>query len=655
MDRPISAPTPQRFEVPPPGRPGSALTTLAICAAVIALLYFGREILVPFALAVLLSFVLAPGVRWLGRWYIGRVTSVIVMVVAAFIVIFGFGAVIATQVATLGGRLPQYEWIIRSKIRSLQDAFAESSFVDRASRMLQNLSEELERPERRVDPFAATGSAEEPAPEPLPVEIQEPEPRPLQVIQSIIEPLVQPTATTGIVIIFVIFILLQRQDLRDRLIRLVGTHDLHRTTQAITDAAERVSRYLLMQTILNAAFGVVIGIGLWVIGVPNPILWGILAMVLRYVPFIGPIVAAAFPIALSLAVDPGWTMLLWTAALFLVVELIVEQVMEPWLYGSSTGLSTVAIIAAATFWTWLWGPIGLLLSTPLTACIVVLGRHVPQLQFLDVALGSTPVLSAVESFYQRMLAQDSSEAAGQAEEYMREKPLSSYYDEVLLPALALAHYDVLQGRLDGPKRAQIRLTIDEVLDDLADYEDAMPPKKSRVAAVPPTGGLEVPSATTVEPEPPLAPNFEPADLPAAWQGKPVLCIASRTELDEAVAAVLADLLGKHNIGALVLPWEAASPANLQLLDLAPVQIVCICGLDSSLMTHVRFLVKRFRKKIPDATIIVALWTPNGDELARSDRLEGTGADIFVGSMREALVTICRAVAEASKKTAASVC
>jgi hypothetical protein len=463
----------------------------------------------------------------------------------------------------------------------------------------------------------------------------------------------QPTATTGIIIIFVIFILLQRQDLRDRLIRLAGTQDLHRTTQAITDAAERVSRYLLMQTILNAAFGVVIGIGLWVIGVPNPILWGIMAMVLRYVPFIGPIIAAVFPLSLSVAVDPGWTMLAWTAALFLVVELIVEHMMEPWLYGSSTGLSTVAIIAAATFWTWLWGPIGLLLSTPLTACVVVLGRHVPQLQFLDVALGSTPVLSPVESFYQRMLAQDSSEAAGQAEEYMREKPLSAYCDEVVVPALALAQYDVLQGKLDGPKRAQIRATIEEVLDDLSDYEDEVLPKKTLVTTVLPAGVPEAPSATA-EPEPPIAPSFEPADLPAAWQGRPVLCVASRTELDEAVASVLADLLGKHGIGALVLPWEAASPANLRLLDLAGVQVVCICGLDSSLMTHVRFLVKRFRRKIPGATVNVGLWTLD-EEVALSDRLEGTGADVFVRSVREALVVMCQAVAEASKGTATSAC
>ena len=238
-------------------------------------------------------------------------------------------------------------------------------------------------------------------------------------LQTIVGPLIEPLATTGIVIVFVVFMLLQREDLRDRFIRLVGTSDLHRTTQALGDAAERVGRYLLMQLVVNVAYGIPIGIGLWLIGVPNPLLWGMLSIVLRFVPFIGPIIAAAFPLALSIAVDPGWTMLLWTAALFIVLELISGNIVEPWLYGASTGLSSIAILAAAIFWTWLWGPVGLLLSTPLTVCLVVLGRHVQQFGFLNVLLGSEPVLEPAESLYQRLLAGDPDEATERAEEYLK--------------------------------------------------------------------------------------------------------------------------------------------------------------------------------------------------------------------------------------------
>ena len=237
---------------------------------------------------------------------------------------------------------------------------------------------------------------------PLPVEVVEPEPQPLQVLRTIIGPLIEPLATGGIIVVVVIFMLIKREDLRDRFIRLVGASDLHRTTEALQDAGKRVGQYLLMQLIVNATYAMPIGIGLWVIGVPNALLWGLLALVLRFVPYIGPIIAAIFPIVLALAVDPGWTMLIWTVALFVAVELISNNVVEPWLYGSRTGLSPVAIIVAAIFWTWLWGPLGLLLSTPLTVCLVVLGRHVPQFQFLDVLFGSEPVLEPHEALYQRL-------------------------------------------------------------------------------------------------------------------------------------------------------------------------------------------------------------------------------------------------------------
>ena len=366
--------------------------SLAVLVVVVGALYFGRDVFVPLALAGLLSFALAPLIAALRRRGIPRTPAVIGVVVLAFLGIFVFGFVVAGQVSQLGSSLPSYEANIREKIRSLQSNAPGGGLFERAAEVLRDLRQDIdeaaEPPAARTRRRARAGGRE---PEPIPVQITQPDPAPLELLQTIIGPLIEPLATTGIVIVFVVFMLLQREDLRDRFIRLVGASDLHRTTQALSDAGERVGRYLLMQLLVNVAYGIPIGIGLWLIGVPNPLLWGMLSIVLRFVPYIGPVIAAAFPLALSIAVDPGWSMLFWTAALFIVLELISGNIVEPWLYGASTGLSSIAILAAAIFWTWLWGPIGLLLSTPLTVCLVVLGRHVPQFAFLNVLLGSEPV------------------------------------------------------------------------------------------------------------------------------------------------------------------------------------------------------------------------------------------------------------------------
>ncbi len=306
---------------------------------------------------------------------------------------------------------------------------------------------------------------------PIPVEVRQPPPTALENIATLISPLLRPLTTTGIVAIFVIFILLQREDLRNRFIKLAGSHDLQKTTAALDDAATRLSRLFLIQIALNTAFGVAIGAGLWVIGIPSPALWGILAAVLRFVPYIGAVISAVFPLALASAVDPGWSMLLWTAALFLVVEPLVGHVMEPLLYGHSTGLSPVAVVASATFWTALWGPVGLVLATPLTVCLVVLGRHVERLAFLDVMLGDRPPLSPSELFYQRMLAEDPAEAVDKAEEFLKERPLSTYYDEVALPGLKLAQKDLARGTLDRAQSDRIKAAVVELVDDLVDQDD----------------------------------------------------------------------------------------------------------------------------------------------------------------------------------------
>ncbi|HEU0146431.1 MAG TPA: AI-2E family transporter, partial [Bradyrhizobium sp.] len=410
---------------------------LAILGVIIvAVLYMGREVFVPVALAILLSFVLAPPVNFLQRVRVPRIIAVVGTVLFAFAIIFALGSLIATQLNRLAGDLPRYQSTIEGKIQSVRGVTGGSSTLERAAGMLQDLSKELDKPKSmppaEVRGSVAVGPSGPPSVTPIPVEVRQPDPSALENLRSLIAPLVSPLATTGIIIIFVIFILLQREDLRNRLIRLAGSHDLQRTTAALDDAAGRLSRLFLNQLLINTSFGVLIGVGLWVIGTPSAILWGILAGVLRFVPYIGSVISAAFPLALAVAVDPGWSMLIWTAVLFFVIEPAVGQVLEPMVYGRTTGLSPVAVVISATFWTALWGPIGLILATPLTVCMVVLGRHVERLAFLDVMFGNRPALSPPEIFYQRMLVGDPTEAADKAEEFLKERSLSSYYDDVAL-------------------------------------------------------------------------------------------------------------------------------------------------------------------------------------------------------------------------------
>ena len=388
---------------------------------VIAALYVGRDIFVPLALAVLLSFMLAPLLSWLQRQRVPRIPAVVGVVALAFAIVCIFAFVVAGQLTQLAENLPSYQSNIQAKIRAIKISGGPDGLFGRISEMLQELGDEVARPAEPAGPVETLPSAYSAARGvvPIPVEIAERNSSPLQIVETVIGPLIAPLVTSGIVIVFVIFILLYRHDLRDRLIRLASVSDLNRTTQALEDAGSRVAKYLLMQVVVNLTYGIPIGIGLWLIGVPNPLLWGMLAVVLRFIPYIGPILAATFPIALSIAVDPGWTMLVWTISLFVIIELVSNNIVEPWVYGAKTGLSPIAIIVSAIFWTWLWGPVGLLLSTPLTVCLFVLGRHVPQFAFLDVLLGSERVLTPEEGLRQRLLALDPAEATENAEEYLQ--------------------------------------------------------------------------------------------------------------------------------------------------------------------------------------------------------------------------------------------
>lgn len=464
-------------------------------------------------------------------------------------------------------------------------------------------------------------------------------------MQTIVGPLLAPLATTGIVIVFVIFMLLFREDLRGRFVRLAGAKDLGRTSEAIDDAGRRLSRYLLTQTCINATFGIVIGISLAVIGIPNPVLWGIFAALMRFVPYIGAFIAAAVPAALAIAVDPGWSMFLWTVALFVIVEPILSQIVEPMLYGHNTGLSPVAVVVAAAFWTWLWGPIGLLLSTPLTVCLVVLGRHVERLEFLDVILGDQPALTPEQNFFQRMLAGDPDEAADQAERFMKEESLCAYYDEIAIPGLLLARSDARRGALDLERLHRIKEAVDGLIDDLSDHDDCAPPAKSNE---------ELHDSNTLGIEVVDGPDVSPPDVPTLrpdWRdGKPVLCIGARDPLDEATANMIAQLLEKHGIGVRIEPSTAASASNIFGLDTANIGIVCVSCLGSGSPVHLRFLLRRLRRKMPHATLLVGLWgstKDSEDEESLDD--ETIGADFYAKSLRKA-IELC--IEAAHRSTAA---
>src|SRR5919201_1059011 len=600
-----------------------------IAAIIIGTLYLGREVFVPIALAILLSFVLAPLVRLLQRCHMPRGLAVVAVVLLAFVSIFMLGGVIATQVTELAGDLPRYQFTMREKIKSLRGATATSGTLERAADVLHDLGKELNKPKESSPGSGASLPTTAPAPDakPIPVEVRQPPPTALESIAALLSPLIHPLTTTGIIAIFVIFILLQREDLRNRLIRLAGSHDLQKTTAALDDAATRLSRLFLMQLAGNASFGVVIGAGLWVIGVPSPILWGILAAILRFVPYIGAVIAAVFPLALAAAVDPGWSMLLWTAGLFVVVETVVGHVIEPLLYGHSTGLSPVAVVASATFWTALWGPIGLILAAPLTVCLVVLGRHVERLEFLDVMFGDRPALSPPEIFYQRMLAEDPAEAVEKAEEFLKERPLLTYYDEVALPGLKLAQNDLTRGALDRAQAEKIKATILEVVDNLAEHNDGRPAGDTtndpEAAAAVEAADKRVPELVVVKRE----------GLGPEWRtDAPVLCVAGRTPLDQAAAAMIAQLLGKHGLGARVEGADAVATMNILRLETAGVALVCLSYLDATSLAHMRYTIRRKRRRLPGAQVLLACWKADVDPAALRD---STQADAAATTLPEA--------------------
>ncbi len=593
-----------------------AVSSIVLGVAVIAALYLARELLIPLALSILISFVLAPLTNQLRRTGLPQGACVIAVVTFTFGAILGIGAIGASQIAQLADNLPQYQTNLREKIRTIRTATSSSGAVNQATKVIEDLGREMSS----TKPGPQTGTVPATAPGPVPVTIQAPNNNPLKVVSDYLQPLIGPLAGTGIVLIFVIFLLMQRQDLRDRVIRLLGTKSLHRTTDAMDEAAVRLSRYFLLQTVMNAGFGAFVGVGLWLIGVPSPWLWGIFTMLLRFVPYIGSIIAAVLPVALAAAVDPGWTMVGYTVALFAIGEPIMGHAIEPLVYGSQTGLSPVAVVIAAAFWTWLWGPIGLLLSTPLTLCLVILGQYTQRLEFLSVLLGDQPALMPSESFYQRLIAGNPAEVIEQAEDALKEKPLLEFYDQVALPGLTLAQRDVQSGDLTPERQTMLLEGVHELVESLDDTPDA-----DKAGAAKPG----------VETEAVLA---QPATLITGGNNK----------VDHAAAALLSHACRSIGVTVQVPETQGLAGVAEQAAGMRSLEMICLSYVAEAKPSHVRFTVGRVRRRLPGVKILLGLWSiaPDDPDLERIKAQ--SGGDFIALSFQEALGIIQKQTSASAK-------
>ena len=455
---------------------------------ILAILYFGREVLVPITLAVILSLLISPLVRVLRRFGLGPTSSVLAAVLVLTMALGAVASVIGVQVAHMVKSLPQYERTIRHKLYKVNELTVDrlAAFTSQTERLVgerrepRAASEALPGPLTPGTPAEAPGTPADGSPDtaaqaapaparpsspgaPIPVEVHQPPLSPLQVVERVLGSMWVPLETAGIVIVVLIFVLLERESVRDRFIRLAGPADLRATTLVLNDAGERLSRFFVSQFLVNLGVGAALWLGLALIGLPHATLWAALAAVLRFVPYVGIWIAAVICAALAAAVDPGWTLVLLTLGLFAAVELIAGQLVEPQLYGHSTGLSPLSVVVAAIFWSWIWGPVGLVVSTPLTLCLVVMGRHVKALRLLDIMLGDSQALTMPERFYQRALSADSDELIANARAYLKHDSLAAYSDFVLMPALRLAAFDLERRTISREQQLKVRQTIVTVI------------------------------------------------------------------------------------------------------------------------------------------------------------------------------------------------
>ena len=542
-----------------------------VAIMVIAALYFGRDVLVPFLLAALLGFLLDPLVSRLRQWGLPRSLAVALVMSCTVSVVGAMSYLAATQVIQLSKNLPTYQSTVQHKLRVLRRSITSGSVLGDASRLLDVVDGEWYAARKQMD--HTTRRAKAP---PLQVQVLPVQRTAVETIGDVAIPVLKPLGTAAIVMLLVVFMLIERAEMRDRLLRLVGG-DLRDATDALGEAADRVSQYLTMQLLVNVGYGVPMAAGLYFIGVPGALLWGLLGALLRFVPYVGPVVATLVPLTMAFAVDPSWSMLLWTLALMLTLELIANNIAEPLLYRSSTGLSSVSIVVSAIFWTALWGPIGLILATPLTACLAVLGRHLPQLRWLDVLLGGGPAFDPATRLYQRLLAGDVEAAVDMAADEVQAGSLHAFYSDTAVPALRLAVNDHV-GLTSAEHRHRVDTGIAALIHEL------------RVE-------YPVPSS----------------DYTSARAAR-VLCIGGRWELDTLAADMLAHVLAMTKVSVRTLSPSATATETIAGLNLDGVEVVCLSHFSASAETQIRYVARRLKRRRPGLAVVVAWWSAPAAQL-----------------------------------------
>ncbi len=580
---------------------GSELATLVrlvTIAFVIAALFFGKEVLVPLALALLISFLLTPPVTWLEKIKLGRVPSVLLVLIMAFSLAGGLIWMGTTQLADIVSQLPHYQENIRRKIEAMRNPAGTG--MTKVLNSVDQISAELTESRStnpEVSPTERPRRKGSRIPQSSPAVVLKRESGTEAVLGLIGASLAHALAVAAAVVIFTLFMLLQRGDLRNRLFRLFGAGHLNVMTTALDDAARRVSRYLLTQCLINGTFGLLLGLGLHWIGVPNAPFWGVLGAILRFIPYVGTFIAGLCPLVLALAVFEGWARPMLTLGVFAAIEGTMSAGVEPWLYGAHTGISSLAILVSAAFWTLLWGPVGLVLSTPLTVCLLVLGRYVPPLQFLHVLLGDQEALPPEACYYQRLLALDEEEAQEVAETYLKEKTLGELYDLVLVPALSLAEQDRHQNALDDERERFIYQTTKDLLEQLGEQSEA---------------------EVATSPDSPLT----------------VYCVPARDEADELVGLMLAGLLRQSGYQAKALPLGTVEDAISAIKQSQP-DILFISALPPFAVSQARSLCRRIRRECPDTKIVVGFWDAAADIPKLQERFGSDCSDYIVTSLRQA--------------------
>jgi predicted PurR-regulated permease PerM len=553
---------------------------------VVAVLYFARELLIPLAFAILLAFLLSPIVKRLEGWRIPRLAaaSLVLFVACALLAIVGWLAM--AQMMEVGNRLRDDTQNIQRKLAALQ---GHSSNISDVISTLEDLGVQINSP---TLPGVQA---------PLKVEIVT-EHNMMQAIRQYAGSVLRPMGTAGLVLVFTLFMLIDRENLRNRLLRLLGEQKLQATTKAMDDAGRRVSRYVLLQFAVNAGFGTVIALGLWLLGVPSPLLWGALGLTLRFLPYIGPVIAALLPFAVAVAENDGWRTPLSVLALFAMVETIISNIVEPMLYGVHTGLSAVALLVSAVFWTVIWGPVGLVLSTPLTVCLSVLGKHSPQFEFLNVVLGDEPVLTPDVIFYQRLLALNQHDAMNMLESLGKNKPLMAVFDRIVIPALAMAERDRQTGQLDAKREEFIVQSINEFVTELTEAD----------------------AATKVVRE---------------TRRTRVFCIPARHTADEIAAAMCAYFLTQEGFPAIAFPVTYSPGELLASVGCQPDDVVCISAVPPFAAGNARKVAKSIGGEANSPALIAGLWSYERPSDARMERLVKSLSASVATSLSEAVAQV----------------